>query len=151
MKYAKKTKMVVFWVVAPYSLVEVYQHYRGPCCLHHQVALMMVAARTSETLVNFYQTARRYNPENSHLRTHRRENLKSYMKCASPSVTVVLRQAARSDHVSTQVVKGRRLISEGPSGISNVQKVILALSSQYLTFPISISIPQMFHMHLSRT
>jgi hypothetical protein len=41
-------------------------------------ALMMEAARTSETLVNFYQTIRLYNPEDSHLRTHRRENLKSY-------------------------------------------------------------------------
>jgi hypothetical protein len=39
---------------------------------------MMEAARTSETLVNFYQTTRRYNPEDSHLHTHRRENLKSY-------------------------------------------------------------------------
>jgi hypothetical protein len=39
---------------------------------------MMEAARTSETLVNFYQTTRRYNPEDSHLRTHRHENLKSY-------------------------------------------------------------------------
>jgi hypothetical protein len=39
---------------------------------------MMEAARTSETLVNFYQTTRRYNPEDSHLRAHRRENLKSY-------------------------------------------------------------------------
>jgi hypothetical protein len=38
---------------------------------------MMEAARTSETLVNFYQTTRLYNPEDSHLRTHRRENLKS--------------------------------------------------------------------------
>jgi hypothetical protein len=36
------------------------------------------AARTSETLVNFYQTTRCYNPEDSHLHTHRRENLKSY-------------------------------------------------------------------------
>jgi hypothetical protein len=43
------------------------------------VVLMMEAARTSETLVNFYQTTRRYNPEDSHLRTHRRENLKSYL------------------------------------------------------------------------
>jgi hypothetical protein len=42
------------------------------------VALMMEAASTSETLVNFYQTIRRYNPEDSHLRTHRLENLKSY-------------------------------------------------------------------------
>jgi hypothetical protein len=39
----------------------------------------MEAARTSETLVNFYQTTRRYNPDDSHLCTHRRENLKSYL------------------------------------------------------------------------
>jgi hypothetical protein len=30
------------------------------------IALVMEAARTSETLVNFYQTTRRYNPEDSH-------------------------------------------------------------------------------------
>jgi hypothetical protein len=29
-------------------------------------------------LVNFYQTTRCYNPEDSNLHTHRRENLKSY-------------------------------------------------------------------------
>jgi hypothetical protein len=29
------TKLAVFWVVAPCSLVEVYQRIRGPCCLHH--------------------------------------------------------------------------------------------------------------------
>jgi hypothetical protein len=33
---AVSTKMAVFWVVAPSSLVEVYQRFRGPCCLHHQ-------------------------------------------------------------------------------------------------------------------
>jgi hypothetical protein len=42
------------------------------------IALVMEAARTSETLVNVYQTTRRYNPDDSHLHTHRRENLKSY-------------------------------------------------------------------------
>jgi hypothetical protein len=42
------------------------------------IALMMEAGRTSETLVNFYQTTRRYNPEDIHVHTHRRENLKSY-------------------------------------------------------------------------
>jgi 16S rRNA C1402 (ribose-2'-O) methylase RsmI len=62
--------MAVFWVVAPCSLVEVYQRCD---------ALMMEAARTSETLVNFYQTRRRYNPEDSHLHTRRRENLKPYL------------------------------------------------------------------------
>jgi hypothetical protein len=31
------------------------------------IALMTEAAGTSETLVNFYQTTRRYNPEDSHL------------------------------------------------------------------------------------
>jgi hypothetical protein len=40
---------------------------------------MMEAASTSETLVNFYQTTRRYNSEDSHLLTHSRENLKSYL------------------------------------------------------------------------
>jgi hypothetical protein len=28
-------KIAVFWVVAPCSLVDVYQHFRGPCCLHY--------------------------------------------------------------------------------------------------------------------
>jgi hypothetical protein len=74
--------MAVFWVVAPCSLVEVYQHFRGPCCLHHQalITLMMEAARTSETLVNFYQIAWCNNPEDSHLRTLCHENLKSYFE-----------------------------------------------------------------------
>jgi hypothetical protein len=57
--------MGVFWVVVPCSPVEVYQRFRGPCRHHHQGDLI---ARTSETLVNFYQTTRRYNPEDSHLR-----------------------------------------------------------------------------------
>jgi hypothetical protein len=42
------------------------------------IAVMMEAARTSETLVNFYRTTWCYNPEDSNLHTHRRENLKSY-------------------------------------------------------------------------
>jgi hypothetical protein len=43
------------------------------------IVLMMEAASTSETSENFYQTARRSNPEYSHLRTHRRENLKAHV------------------------------------------------------------------------
>jgi hypothetical protein len=57
-------KMAVFWVVVPYSLVEVYRRFRGTYCL---ISLMMEAEGTSETLANFYQTIRHYNPEDSHL------------------------------------------------------------------------------------
>jgi hypothetical protein len=51
---------------------------KGPESLHmwnnsvkwRWIVLMMEAASTYETLVNFYQTTRRYNPEDSHLHTH---------------------------------------------------------------------------------
>jgi hypothetical protein len=46
-------KMAVFWVVASCSLVE--------------VALMMEAASTAETKVNFHQNTRRNSLEDSHL------------------------------------------------------------------------------------
>jgi hypothetical protein len=58
------------------TLVNFYQTIRRYNPL--LIALMMGAARTFEKLVNFYQTTRHYNPENSHLRTHCHENLKSY-------------------------------------------------------------------------
>jgi hypothetical protein len=56
--------MAVFWVVAPCSLT---------------IPMMMEAASTSETLENFYQTTRSNNPEDSHLHTRRRENLKFHI------------------------------------------------------------------------
>jgi hypothetical protein len=51
---------------------------KGLVAVFWAIALMMEAARSSETSLSFYQTTRRYNPEDSHLHTHRRENLKSY-------------------------------------------------------------------------
>jgi hypothetical protein len=54
--------MDVFWVVPLCSLVDVYRRFRGACCL---IALMMEAASTSETSVNFYQTTQRNNPKDS--------------------------------------------------------------------------------------
>jgi hypothetical protein len=51
---AASMEMAVFWVVAPCNLVEVY-------------CLMMKAASTSETSVNFYQITWHNNPEVSHL------------------------------------------------------------------------------------
>jgi hypothetical protein len=46
---------------------------------------MMKAASTSETLVNIYQTTPRNIPEDSHLHTRRRENLKSQLDMDSIS------------------------------------------------------------------
>jgi hypothetical protein len=43
----------------------------------------MKAASTSETLVNIYQTRRRYNPEDSHLDTPRCANIKSCLDISS--------------------------------------------------------------------
>jgi hypothetical protein len=42
------------------------------------IALMMAVASTSETSVNVYQTTWCNNPEDSHLHTRHRENLKSH-------------------------------------------------------------------------
>jgi hypothetical protein len=42
------------------------------------IVLMMEAASTSETPVNFYQTTQRNIPEDGHLHSRRRENLKSH-------------------------------------------------------------------------
>jgi hypothetical protein len=87
-------KISVFWFVAPCSLVEVYQRFRGPCCLHHQ------GDSTSETLVNFYQTTRCYNPEDSNLHTHRRENLKSYLNFLTSFSRRTLLYGVRQGYVS---------------------------------------------------
>jgi hypothetical protein len=51
----------------------------GPAARGSLIALMMEAAGTSETSVNFYQTTRYNNPEDSYLNTRRRENLTSHI------------------------------------------------------------------------
>jgi hypothetical protein len=52
-------KRAVLWVVA--SIIRA-------------IFLMLEVESTSETSVNFYQTTRRNNPEDSYLRTRRRED-----------------------------------------------------------------------------
>jgi hypothetical protein len=47
-------------------------------------ALMMEAVQTSETSVNSHQSTRRYNPEDSHLHSHRRGILKSHLTLFCP-------------------------------------------------------------------
>jgi hypothetical protein len=68
--------MAAFWVVAPWSLVEVYRRSRGACCLHHLIALVLEAASTYEASVNFYHTTWRKNPEDIHLQEHNIFNLR---------------------------------------------------------------------------
>jgi hypothetical protein len=64
-------KITVFWDVAPCSLVEVDRRFRGAYFLHHQ--------RIPETSVRFHETTRRSIPEDSHIHTGHRENLKSHL------------------------------------------------------------------------
>jgi hypothetical protein len=62
-------KLAVFWVLAPFSLEEVYDVSEGllPPSSGPQRP-DYAGIKPSETLVNFYQTTRLYNPEDSHLR-----------------------------------------------------------------------------------
>jgi hypothetical protein len=72
-------KMIVFCDVAPCSLVEMTDVLKvRTASIIRAIALMMEAVRTSETSVNFYQTARRNIPQGSYLHTRRRDNRKSH-------------------------------------------------------------------------
>jgi hypothetical protein len=69
---AASMKMTVFWDVRLCCLVEAYRRFRGTCCLHHQgdeslITLMMEAASTTETSINFYSSTWRNILEDSHL------------------------------------------------------------------------------------
>jgi hypothetical protein len=70
----KDSKAAAFWVAVPCSPVEV---------TNISEALKMEAAQTSETSVNFHQTTRSCNPEDSRLRNDRRENHKSHLPAAA--------------------------------------------------------------------
>jgi hypothetical protein len=56
--------MAVFWVEA--------------LCRQIITGLMIEAVWKPQTLANSYQSALSYNPEDSHIRTHRQEKLKSH-------------------------------------------------------------------------
>jgi hypothetical protein len=71
--------MKAFWVIASFSLIEVYSHISGAYCLHHQGHdLIREAVCTSEMLVYLNLTTWRYISEGSHLQTCRHENLKAH-------------------------------------------------------------------------
>jgi hypothetical protein len=103
--------MAVFRIVVPYSLVEVYRCFSDAYCPHHQVDKH--AGDTSETSVKFFKTTRHKNPEEGHLHTCLRENIKSHLilcrsfpslseECAIVSKTQVdLSAPGRTFHFST--------------------------------------------------
>jgi hypothetical protein len=69
--------------------------------------------------LNFYQTTRRYNPEDSHLRTHRRENLKPHelrfagLRCSLLCSTSL----GQSFHIDTNVI----YVPEAPTMLDPTQ------------------------------
>jgi hypothetical protein len=65
--------MVVSWVVVPCILVKFTDV--------SEVHAASIIRAMSKPRAAHYQTTRRNNPENSHLHTHRRENLKSHGVC----------------------------------------------------------------------
>jgi hypothetical protein len=62
-------KLAVFWLhIASCSLVDVYHHFRDACCLCIQgISLLMEAANTCKTVMNFYKTTWHKNSEESQL------------------------------------------------------------------------------------
>jgi hypothetical protein len=85
---------------------------------------MMKAATTSETLVNFYQTTRRYNPEDSHLRHY--QNILDlstviyyrHEKSDLPDTTSVVRSEAGSE-----VVVKRKILAKAGNRSAAVRPV----------------------------
>jgi hypothetical protein len=122
-------EMAVWRFAARCRVVQVYQRFRDPYCLHHQddekaartrnwleiltcsfisnrflasdvlIALMKVAVRTSE-MVNLHQSTRRYNTEDSYL--HFKPNRRTVTACYEG--TKVLRMRIYS--ISFSVVCG---------------------------------------------
>jgi hypothetical protein len=72
-------KMAVLWVVGPCSFVEVYDVSEVlAASIIKAMAVIMESASIYETSANFYQTTRSNAPENSHLHTRHRQNLKAH-------------------------------------------------------------------------
>jgi hypothetical protein len=74
----KMCSRLIYFVRKFYKFYTFNAICKGNAATKSITALVMEAASTSETSVNFYQTTRRYNPKDSHLHTRRCENLKSY-------------------------------------------------------------------------
>jgi hypothetical protein len=71
--------MVVFCHVDWYEFISISEVLTASTIRALIITLMMEAIWTSETLVNLYHSTLRYNPEDSHIRIHRRDTFKSCM------------------------------------------------------------------------
>jgi hypothetical protein len=56
--------------------------------IHHQVVLVMEAAKIFETSITFYQITLRYDLKDSHFQSRRRENLKFCLGQANFQVVI---------------------------------------------------------------
>jgi hypothetical protein len=74
---SENLRIVVLRVLTACREAVGYQSCRGPYCLNLQGEVRMEAPRPSETLVSYYNTTRRHNPEDRDLDLHHRE----YLKC----------------------------------------------------------------------
>jgi hypothetical protein len=76
----KRTRRFGNWVCFPRQSGPLVTANLGRWPCSGMITLMMEAVSTTETLVIIYQTKRRNIPQDSRLRTNRRENLKSHRK-----------------------------------------------------------------------
>jgi hypothetical protein len=101
--------MAVFWVVAPCTLVSVYQRFEGPYCLQHRPShFLMEAVRITETLLNLDQCTRRSYPKDGHLHTHCRESPRCYI----PRAFTIQNNAVYTQSLSANAVQAFRVYSD---------------------------------------
>jgi hypothetical protein len=97
------------------------------------IVLMMEALSICETSVK-YQTARRYNPEDSHLHSHRRENLRSCLIGVEPREFGVT-------YIALQVKKTTQDLSEGSLIVvhSNLCAKLAGVQRHFKTATLAVS------------
>jgi hypothetical protein len=93
---------------------------------------MVEAIRNSEALVILHQSTQRYNPEDIHLRTHRRENLKSYLSIA------LLMETVCTSETSIDFCAITRCSIPEDSRLHSRRRGLLKMSSAFPLFPVSL-------------
>jgi hypothetical protein len=98
---------------------------------NYTFTLIMKAAGTSKTSLNFYQTKRRNNPEDSHPHT-RRENLKSHLTLALLPFLHILRLLVNLWILYSQWVKRRSTFGEGVFVVSESVRIFNSRTDWYI-------------------